>query len=277
VKKSVLIIVLIWISCGISYAQDISGFWKGSLTIPNACFATNDIEIQITLDGNIITGNSYHYRDIDNYIKKNTSGSYDRASKTVSLNEVDVTTYHIPTRCIICIKNYRLHYSKEGNKEILTGEWTGNILGIDGGACGPGTLTLYRIKESAFKAIPEIAVDTGQIRLDFYDNGVVDGDSITVLANNKVIVSNHRLTAKPGTAFIRIDEQTTFQEIEMIAENLGSIVPNTALLIITAGSKRYQLFLSSTEQKSAKVRFVYDKNLAAGVKPEEPKEPAKNN
>ena len=276
-KKSVLIIVLIWISCGISYAQDISGFWKGSLTIPNACFATNDIEIQITLDGNIITGNSYHYRDIDNYIKKNTSGSYDRASKTVSLNEVDVTTYHIPTRCIICIKNYRLHYSKEGNKEILTGEWTGNILGIDGGACGPGTLTLYRIKESAFKAIPEIAVDTGQIRLDFYDNGVVDGDSITVLANNKVIVSNHRLTAKPGTAFIKIDEQTPFQEIEMIAENLGSIVPNTALLIITAGNKRYQLFLSSTEQKSAKVRFVYDKNLAAGVKPEEPKEPAKNN
>ena len=276
-KKSVLIIVLIWISCGTSYAQDISGFWKGSLTIPNACFATNDIEIQITLDGNIITGNSYHYRDIDNYIKKNTSGSYDRASKTVSLNEVDVTTYHIPTRCIICIKNYRLHYSKEGNKEILTGEWTGNILGIDGGACGPGTLTLYRIKESAFKAIPEIAVDTGQIRLDFYDNGVVDGDSITVLANNKVIVSNHRLTAKPGTAFIKIDEQTPFQEIEMIAENLGSIVPNTALLIITAGNKRYQLFLSSTEQKSAKVRFVYDKNLATGVKPEEPKEPAKNN
>jgi hypothetical protein len=269
--------VLIWISCGINYAQDISGFWKGSLTIPNACFATNDIEIQITLDGNIITGNSYHYRDIDNYIKKNTSGSYDRASKTVSLNEIDVTTYHIPTRCIICIKNYRLHYSKEGNKEILTGEWTGNILGIDGGACGPGTLTLYRIKESAFKAIPEIAVDTGQIRLDFYDNGIVDGDSITVLANNKVIVSNHRLSAKPGTAFIKIDEQTTFQEIEMIAENLGSIVPNTALLIITAGNKRYQLFLSSTEQKSAKVRFVYDKSLMTGAKPEETKEPVKNN
>ena len=54
----------------------------------------------------------------------------------------------------------------------------------------------------------------------------------------------------------------------MIAENLGSIVPNTALLIITAGEKRYQLFLSSTEQKSAKVRFVYDKNAALVRKPE---------
>ena len=272
VKKFLLAIVLLWISSCIIHAQDISGFWKGSLTIPNACFATNDIEIQINLDGTVISGNSYHYRDIDNYIKKNTTGSYDKASKMVSLKEIDVTTYHIPTRCIICIKHYRLRYTREGNQEMLTGEWMGNILGNEASACGPGTLILYRIKESAFKAIPEITVDTGQIRLDFYDNGVVDGDSITVMANNKVIVTNHRLSAKPGTAFIKIDEHTTFQEIEMIAENLGSIVPNTALLIITAGKKKYQLFLSSTHQKSAKVRFVYDKTVATGIKPEEAKE-----
>lgn len=269
VNKALLLLVLLWISSCISHAQDVAGFWKGSLTIPNACFATNDIEIQIKLDGTVISGNSYHYRDIDNYIKKNTTGSYDKATKMVSLNEIDVTTYHIPTRCIICIKHYRLRYTREGNKEMLVGEWIGNIHGNEVSVCGPGTLTLYRIKESAFKAVPEIAVDTGQIRLDFYDNGVVDGDSITVIANNKVLVSNHRLSAKPGTAFIKIDEQTPFQEIEMVAENLGSIVPNTALLIITAGKKKYQLFLSSTEQKSAKVRFVYDKNISSATKPEE--------
>src|SRR5215212_1896430 len=214
--------------------------------------------MQITVKNGAITGNSYHYRDIDNYIKKNTTGSYDAATKTVSIKEIDVTTYHIPTRCIICIKNYRLRYSKEGNQEVLTGEWMGNVLGADGIGCGPGTLTLYRTKESAFKAIPEVGVDTGSIRLDFYDNGVVDGDSITVIANGNVLVSHHRLTAKPGTVYIRIDQNTTFQEIEMVAENLGSIPPNTALLIITAGKKRYQLFLSSTETKSARVRFVYD-------------------
>lgn len=250
------------ISYGCLHAQDISGFWRGNLTIPNACFATNNIEMQITLNGDAITGNSYHYRDIDNYIKKNTTGSYDRAAKIVSLKEMNIVTYHIPTQCIICIKNYRLHYSIEGNQEILTGEWTGNILGNENAGCGPGTLTLYRIKESAFKAIPEVGVDTGQIRLDFYDNGVIDGDSISVMANNKIILSHHRLTAKPATLFLRIDEQNTFQEIVMMAENLGSIVPNTALLIVTAGKKRYQLFLSSTEQKSARVRFVYDKRVA---------------
>src|SRR5215211_255514 len=159
--------------CDCLYAQDISGFWRGNLTIPNACFATNNIEMQITVKGNQISGNSYHYRDIDNYIKKNTTGSYNKTTKMVSIQEIDVTTYHIPTRCIICIKNYRLYYSKEGNQEILKGEWIGNVLGTDGIGCGPGTLTLYRTKESAFKAIPEVGVDTGNIRLDFYDNGVV--------------------------------------------------------------------------------------------------------
>jgi hypothetical protein len=86
----------------------------------------------------------------------------------------------------------------------------------------------------------------------------VDGDSITVLVNGKVVLSHQKLTGQPVTTYLRIDLNNPFQEIEMIAENLGSIPPNTALLIITAGDKRHRLFLSSTEAKSAVVRFVYD-------------------
>ena len=56
-----------------------------------------------------------------------------------------------------------------------------------------------------------------------------------------------------------MDLNSKFQEVEMIAENVGSIPPNTALLIITAGKKRYELFLTSSDQKSAKVRFLYEK------------------
>jgi len=56
-----------------------------------------------------------------------------------------------------------------------------------------------------------------------------------------------------------IDLHNTFQEIEMIAENQGSIPPNTALLVVTAGNKKYQLYLTSTEEKNARVRFVYER------------------
>ena len=47
----------------------------------------------------------------------------------------------------------------------------------------------------------------------------------------------------------------------MYAENLGSIPPNTAILIITAGKNRHLLSLSSSEVKSARVRIVYDEEV----------------
>jgi hypothetical protein len=60
-------------------------------------------------------------------------------------------------------------------------------------ACAPGRIVLKRALASEFDHIQEIKVDTGNIRLDFYDNGEIDGDTISVLVNNKVVVSNQRL------------------------------------------------------------------------------------
>jgi hypothetical protein len=238
-------------------AQDVSGFWKGTLTMTGGCFPVNHIELQITVTGDQVQGNSYHYLDIHNYVKKKLSGKYNASQKKLSLQEGMVTTFKIPSHCIVCIKDYELVYSREGNVETLTGSWKGQVINTNA-ECQPGTIVLSRIKESAFKEIPEIAVDTGDIRLDFYDNGEIDGDSISVLVNKKLVLSHQKLAAKPITTYVKIDPQNTLQEIEMVAENLGSIPPNTALLIITAGTKRYRLFLTSTEMKSAMVRFVYE-------------------
>ncbi|MBD0276474.1 MAG: hypothetical protein M3342_21240 [Bacteroidota bacterium] len=246
-------------------AQNISGFWKGTLTIADGCFLENNIELQIALSGDSITGNSYHYQDVYNYVKKKFIGGYDKTSKKLLIEEGLVTTFKIPPHCTPCIKNYHLQYQVEGNREILVGSWDGKIMDTEKD-CPPGTLVLSRIKESAFKEIPEVMVDTGTIRLDFYDNAEIDGDSITVLVNKKVVLSHQLLTAKPITVYITVDLQHTFQEVEMVAENLGSIPPNTALLIITAGDKKYRLYLSSTETKSATVRFLYDKDAAQAKK-----------
>lgn len=237
--------------------QNLNGFWKGTLTMAGGCFPVNNIELQIHVAGSGVFGDSYHYMDIDNYVKKNFKGTYAAAEKKIVLQEELITTFKIRPDCRVCIKRYELLYSRSGNVETLQGSWTGVIWGTNT-SCQSGDIVLTRIKESAFKEIPEIAVDTGKLRLDFYDNNEIDGDSITVLVNRKVILSHQRLTAKPITTYVTIDLQNTFQEVEMIAENLGSIPPNTALLIVTAGEHRYQLFLSSTETKSARVRFVYD-------------------
>jgi len=217
------------------------------------------MELQIFLHSDSVSGNSYHYEDIDNYVKKKFVGFNYPSSKKIVLQETLISTYKIPVLCRVCIKKYELYYSRQGSRETLSGEWSGYI-NETGAACGSGSITLTRIKESAFKEVPEIEVDTGTIRLDFYDNATTDGDSISVLVNGRMVLTHQKLTAHPITTYVKIDLNNTFQEVEMLAENLGSIPPNTALLVVTAGSKRYQLSLSSTQEKSAKVRFVYNKS-----------------
>ena len=98
-------------------AQPVGGFWKGTLTMQGGCFKENNIELQITVAGSIITGNSYHYLNVTNYIKKEFRGSYDSFSKKLIVQEGNVTEYKIPNHCIICIKRYELTYTKKGNIE----------------------------------------------------------------------------------------------------------------------------------------------------------------
>lgn len=255
-KVYVAILLILYSVC--SAAQEVDGFWKGRLDMPGGCFPNNNIELQIHLNTDSASGNSYHYEDIDNYVKKKFTGIKYSSSKKIVLQETYINTYKIPVICRVCIKKYELYYSRQGSQETLSGEWTGYI-NETGAYCGTGNITLTRIKESAFKDVPEIEVDTGSLRLDFYDNAETDGDSISVLVNGRTIISHQKLTAQPITVFVKIDLDNTFQEVEMHAENLGSIPPNTALLVVTAGKKRYQLFLSSTTEKSARVRFVYNK------------------
>ena len=241
-----------------STAQNLNGVWRGTLTQgPGGCFRVYNIELNIKTENGKINGASYHYSDVTNYVKEDFGGNFNSANKSLNINELKVLTFHVPPDCIPCIKQYILFYQKQDNKEVLIGDWSGVTMN-NSASCPPGKITLSRVAESDFEHIKEIKVDTGTIRLDFYDNAQVDGDIITVLLNNKPLASNQRLASKPITLEIKVDLSNREQEITMVAENLGDIPPNTALLIITAGNKRYQLYLTSTEKKNAQVRFIYE-------------------
>lgn len=253
-------------------AQNIGGFWKGRLVMePGGCFPVYNIEFQLQISGTKITGTSYHYSDTTNYVKEEFQGVYDTVSKSMLIEEQKVSVFRIPPDCIPCIKTYRLTYHTDGREEQLRGSWTGKIMN-NNSTCPPGTIVMTRIQESAFKPemppallqrknelVREIFVDTGNIQLSFYDNGVIDGDTISVYVNNQVEVSRKMLTTKPVTLTIRIDDLKKEQEVIMVGENLGTIPPNTALMIVNAGDKRYQLYLTSDEKKNALVRFIYRK------------------
>lgn len=257
-KKTGLSIIILLAACTLS-AQGISGIWRGTLTQgPGGCFRVYNIELQIELKGNSITGASYHYSDVTNYVKEEFNGSYNPGNHALKINEQKVLRFRVPSDCIPCIKQYTLVYEKTGKKEMLTGEW-GGVTMNNYAVCPPGKMTLSREVESDFSHIKEIKVDTGIIHLDFYDNAQIDGDMISVLLNNKPLITNQMLSAKPIKLEIKVDLVNTEQEITMVAQNQGDIPPNTALLLVTAGKKRYQLYLSSTDKKNAQVTFIYEK------------------
>jgi len=259
VKRSLLPLLLLSVFSLPALSQDLNGIWKGTLTLgPGGCFTVYNLEMQITVTDSSIKGISYHYSDTRNYVKENFIGTYHRSTKSVAIQEQSVVTFHVPPDCIPCIKRYTLQYGTTDGKETLSGEMGGRMMN-NNGVCPPGKIVLSRIKQSAFEHVREIDVDTGTLRLDFYDNAQIDGDTISVLHNNQMIVSHQGLSLKPITVEIKVDFDHPEHEIVMIGENLGSIPPNTALLIVTAGTQRYKLYLTSTEQTSATVRFVYRK------------------
>jgi len=105
--------------------------------------------------------------------------------------------------------------------------------------------------------VKTIITSAKEFKIELYDNGDIDGDRISVYHNNELIVSNKMLTDKPISFTIKADENSAVHEFVMVAENLGSIPPNTSLMVITAGAKRYELFVTSTEQKNAVVKIEY--------------------
>jgi len=113
------------------------------------------------------------------------------------------------------------------------------------------------LKNRNNEVVKTITTNAREFKMELYDNGEIDGDRISVYHNNELIVSNKTLTDKPISFSIKADETVPVHEFVMVAENLGSIPPNTALMILTAGTQRYELFLTSTEQKNAVVRVVF--------------------
>jgi hypothetical protein len=116
-----------------------------------------------------------------------------------------------------------------------------------------------KITESYTKRKPvlnrELLVESDSIRLSFYDNGEIDGDSISVFVNKQLVLSHQGLEAKAFNIYLHLDSTRELTEISMYAENLGRLPPNTALMIVTDGKNRYEVFLSSSLTENATVEL----------------------
>jgi hypothetical protein len=104
-----------------------------------------------------------------------------------------------------------------------------------------------------------LTVYSGEISVRLYDNGEVDGDTISVYMDGKPLLLNKGLSTQPITLNLKMNEDNPEHVLVMVAENMGRIPPNTSLMIVQDGDKRYEVNITSTEQKNAMVRFRYKK------------------
>jgi hypothetical protein len=103
-------------------------------------------------------------------------------------------------------------------------------------------------------------ITTPDILIEVFDNAQIDGDRVSIYHNNTLIVSNQMLQREPITYKVHADANNRVHEFVMIAENLGRIAPNTALMRITAGSQVYKLSVKTDLSTNAKIVFSYDGN-----------------
>ena len=109
------------------------------------------------------------------------------------------------------------------------------------------------LKERENKIAKIIEAEGDEIVIELYDNGQIDNDTVTVYHNNHPVVIKKRLCHQPIKLRIKVDPSRPRNEFVMVADNLGFIPPNTALMIITVGRQRYEVTLTSTDQKNATV------------------------
>jgi hypothetical protein len=98
-------------------------------------------------------------------------------------------------------------------------------------------------------------VEADSLQLTLYDNGEVDGDTVSVLMNGKVILPMQGLSTKAVKKTIFLPPGTDSLQLVMYAESLGSIPPNTGLLVVHDGEKVYEIRFSADMKKNAGVLF----------------------
>jgi len=100
-----------------------------------------------------------------------------------------------------------------------------------------------------------IILDTDSVTIELYDDGLIDGDSVSVFINNSILLNKVGLTDKALKQTIRVPVSAEGILLTMFAENEGSIPPNTGLLIIRSGEAKHEIRFSSDTKKSAAIEL----------------------
>lgn len=108
------------------------------------------------------------------------------------------------------------------------------------------------------KLVKKIITNSKKITIDLFDNGTIDNDTIIVYDNKQLIVNKQRLSYKSIHLEFNFTEDLREHEVIIVAHNMGTVPPNTALLLFKDGKNRQEYFITSTNKINAKLLIVYE-------------------
>ncbi|MES1214794.1 MAG: hypothetical protein ABUT20_04680, partial [Bacteroidota bacterium] len=111
------------------------------------------------------------------------------------------------------------------------------------------------IKERKSEFNQVVNFNSDSLELVLYDNGEIDGDTVSVLLNGEIIVAKQCLKASAYKKTLYITPGDAEFSLVLYAENLGGIPPNTGLMVVHDGDDVYNVRFTADFQKNAGVIF----------------------
>jgi hypothetical protein len=255
------------------FSQDISGVWVGNYEKVIFMNHPEKLVVEISVyNDSLITGASHLYYKDDSYEHYKIKGVYNRSNSTVYFYEdstIDVRLGFMETNCL---GNYTMKLKITDVALSLKGRWSDNSTRLFG--CPSTGVWLQKDippdqnqitfmphdknleRSSDIQSLIEISeFEKDSIEISIFDNGVIDNDSISLYLNDSLLINRNLITNKPISLFISLDKNIPLNKLKLAAENLGTIPPCTAFMIVKTRKKRYEVNLSSDFSSNGVVEF----------------------
>lgn len=172
-----------------------------------------------------------------------------------------------------CLKSGELQLEATDQGHELRGDWAGYLehKNPQNGACAPGALFLTQplltrtVTENIAPQTDDytnttqrqvrvdrvIKVRSENIRIKVWDNGIVDGDILTLFLNGQQIISKYRVNKRKWSIPVEIIRGENL--LILHADDLGDISPNTVAVSIDDGVEEQTIVLSSNLNESGAI------------------------
>jgi hypothetical protein len=258
------------VSC---FAQNITGTWLGNYGKKFGMINPEKLVVEIFISNDsIVTGASHLYYKNNKYEHYTIKGKFYKKDSTIQFVEDSTIAVKLGFMSSNCLGKYEMKLSVSDSFQRLEGRWKDKRKGLL--KCPSSSVWLTKkidIKKDTAKSIVPIVKnartdeiqslievklkDADLIKVEVYDNGEIDNDTVSVFYNDELIVNKKLITTKPIAFNLKLSKEDPIAKLKIIAESVGSIPPCTALLIITTKSKRYEVNLKSDFYKNGIVEF----------------------